>query len=194
MAYSTGRGGAGNIHFSKTKTTEDNELSPQISVSKSPPPQQHQSVDNELKPTTSRKVYYSTGRGGAGNIRSSDEVPSPQLAPQGSNTPVLTQPRISTGRGGYGNMVENDDPGKIRKLQDVDGDVLEDDSPELEAIKSNKSYSVGRGGFGNIVSRDNVAKDEGGETPNLYTVTSRNGEKNGKKKMGIWGKIKHAFS
>lgn len=105
----------------------------------------------------SENVYYSTGRGGAGNIhkvKSSESSSSPKLVPQGSNTPQLHNEFITTGRGGFGNMMKNDDPEKTRKAQDVD-------TNEVRPVTSNKSF-IGRGGYGNIVSSND----------NLYTVTS----------------------
>lgn len=144
--------------------------------------------------TDTKKVYYSTGRGGAGNIKSSNEIPSPKLVPQGSNTPALTTSKFTTGRGGYGNMVSNDDPELTRKLQDVDGKPHES---ELHAVTSNKSFAVGRGGFGNVISStQSHGSSNGSGSNNLYAVVS-NGEKNSKgnpKKKGFMGKMKSIFS
>ncbi|EDK45691.1 conserved hypothetical protein [Lodderomyces elongisporus NRRL YB-4239] len=206
MSYSTGRGGAGNIHHSKNLTSENQEITPQLTVSKSPPPGAG-AIPNEfsdLRPSKSqpgKKVYYSTGRGGAGNIRASDEVPSPKLYPQGSNTPHITTSKFSTGRGGFGNMVDNKDPQLSRKLQDVDGEELRDTSPELQAINSNKSFSVGRGGFGNVISKSRSHSSQGAglgsdkeDVPNLYTVSSRGEKKHKQKKGGFLGKIKEYFN
>lgn len=170
---STGRGGAGNITQNhKEEVGERRELSP------------------GAKKAEARK-YYSTGRGGAGNIKSSDDAPqSPQLVPQGSNTPKLTTSKITTGRGGYGNMVDNKDPQFTRKLQDVDGK-----DEELHTVTSSKSFSVGRGGFGNVVSstRSNGSSGSGGA--NLYTVVSE-GEKrrNERKEGGLILKVKKLFA
>ncbi|WPK23853.1 hypothetical protein PUMCH_001103 [Australozyma saopauloensis] len=146
-------------------------------------------VSNEAKQP--KKVYYSTGRGGAGNILSSTEAPSPQMVPQGSNTPKLTTSKITTGRGGYGNMVNNDSPELARKLQDVDG---QQKKPDLYAVASNKSFTVGRGGFGNVVSktRSNGSSVGSGGNNNLYTVISLGGEKH--KKTGFVKKVKNFFS
>lgn len=138
-----------------------------------------------------KKFYYSTGRGGAGNIKSSSEAPAPHLVPQGSNTPKLTTSKITTGRGGYGNMVNNDDPELARKLQDVD-EVKQ--SPELSAVASNKSFTVGRGGFGNVVSKTRSnGSSTGSGGNNLYSVISLGGQKN-RKKGGFVNKVKNLFS
>lgn len=141
-----------------------------------------------------KKFYYSTGRGGAGNIKLSEEAPSPKLVPQGSNTPAITSSKFTTGRGGYGNMVNNDDPELTRKLQDVDGKPSES---ELHAVTSNKSFSVGRGGFGNVISNTRSrGSSNGSGSNNLYAVVS-NGERrraDGEKKKGLVGKVKSFFS
>ncbi|KAI3403289.2 hypothetical protein KGF56_003877 [Candida oxycetoniae] len=204
MTFSTGRGGAGNIHHHHQKTSENNVLSPQLSVHKSPVPlEPGNGNDSSLKKTTSnngKKIYYSTGRGGAGNIRSTDsEQLSPKLIPQGSNTPHLTTSKISTGRGGFGNMVENTDPQLTRKLQDVDGEELNERSPELQAMNSNRSFSVGRGGFGNVISKSKSRVSQGSasdsdQAVNLYTVSSRGDKHHKKKSSGILTRIKEMFS
>ncbi|EGV61461.1 hypothetical protein PSN45_000129 [Yamadazyma tenuis] len=111
------------------------------------------------------RVYYSTGRGGAGNITSSKQVPSPKLVPQGSNTPQLNNDFISTGRGGFGNIVKNDDPKLTRKLQDVDG------HNEIHPVTSNKSF-IGRGGYGNFINADKKKDRRDSSPENLYTVVS----------------------
>lgn len=207
MTYSTGRGGAGNIHSSMNITSDNNYISPSKSASQTPT-QNTKSNSPELSKTISnnKRVYYSTGRGGAGNIQSSDQIPSPKLVPMGSNTPQLTTNKITTGRGGYGNMVDNDSPQLSRKLQDVDGPPLEND---LKAIASNKSFLVGRGGFGNVISnsRSNASSGDanananagpgpvtsaGSDVPNLYTISSR-GDQKDKKKPGFLSKIKEIF-
>lgn len=191
MTYSTGRGGAGNIQYSNTITSHDNHIS-------SEQLQQATSRSPVLAPTESnnpdKKYYYSTGRGGAGNIKSSDKLPSPKLVPQGSNTPQLQSSKFSTGRGGYGNMLKNDDPELARKLQDVDGPRSQEENSredELYAVTSNKSFSVGRGGFGNVISHTRSNGSKGSNSNNLMTITSH-GEKNGEKK-GLMNKIKNIF-
>lgn len=134
-----------------------------------------------------KQVYYSTGRGGAGNFKASDELPSPKLVPQGSNTPALTTSKFTTGRGGYGNMVNNDDPELTRKLQDVDGEKGE----KLQTVTSN-SFAVGRGGFGNVISNTKSRGSSTGSKNNLYTVVSA-GQKSQKGK-GFVHKLKSLFS
>ncbi|EMG46457.1 hypothetical protein SBY92_002610 [Candida maltosa Xu316] len=188
MTYATGRGGAGNIHTNKNKTSENHILTPSKSRT-SPPLDDGHNLHKTI--SQNKKVYYSTGRGGAGNIQVSDELPSPKLCPQGSNTPRLHTAKVSTGRGGFGNMVNNDDPELTRKLQDVDGDATSPKT-DLYAVASNKSFSVGRGGFGNMVSRSRSAESHE-SVPNLYTVTSQPDKKH-KDKKGFLGKIKEIFT
>lgn len=136
----------------------------------------------------SKVVYYSTGRGGAGNIKSSAEAPVPHIVREGSNTPKLTTTKITTGRGGYGNMVNNDSPELARKLQDVE----QKKSPELKAVTSNL-FTVGRGGFGNVVSKTRSNGSSTGSGNNLYTVISLGAEKH-HKKNGFVNKVKSLFS
>ncbi|CCE63789.1 hypothetical protein TPHA_0F03080 [Tetrapisispora phaffii CBS 4417] len=66
------------------------------------------------------KYMISTGRGGAGNIHSSETKAAPKMVRQGSQTPNIIQPVYSTGRGGAGNMRKNVDPKLTRKAQDVE--------------------------------------------------------------------------
>lgn len=167
IMVSTGRGGAGNIVSHEEVGTHT----------------EHKHVP------TDKKIYYSTGRGGAGNIKSSSEAPSPQLVPQGSNTPKLTTHKITTGRGGYGNMVDNLDPELTRRLQDVD----KKNSNDLYAVASNKSFSVGRGGFGNVISNTRSNQSEGLGSNNLYAVVSE-GEKRNREKKGLISKVKGLFN
>ncbi|GKT48285.1 uncharacterized protein ColSpa_08466 [Colletotrichum spaethianum] len=61
-------------------------------------------------------MLASTGRGGAGNIRSGQ---SPKITPQDLETPTLKTSVVTTGRGGHGNMVAGDSSVK-RTLQDVE--------------------------------------------------------------------------
>ncbi|KAK6201323.1 uncharacterized protein RJT21DRAFT_34384 [Scheffersomyces amazonensis] len=157
------------------------------------------SPPKDIAPITSGgsgKVYYSTGRGGAGNIKTSNTLPSPKLVPQGSATPKLQTPKITTGRGGYGNMINNDDPELARKLQDVDPTPTKSPKNEdkLYSVASNKSFSVGRGGFGNVVSTKSSGSQHSGDQPNnLYAVTSYNDKNAHKEKKGFLGKIKEIF-
>ncbi|SMN18268.1 similar to Saccharomyces cerevisiae YDL173W PAR32 Putative protein of unknown function [Maudiozyma saulgeensis] len=90
----------------------------------------------------------STGRGGAGNIRSSNSKVSPNYIKQGSQTPNIIQPIYSTGRGGAGNMMKNYDPKLTRRAQDVDEDTISNMNDieeqieirnEIENINSNQS-------------------------------------------------------
>lgn len=187
MAYSTGRGGAGNIQSSTTITSENHDIKNSLKNKVSPTPV---TPSDSRDSQNNKKVFYSTGRGGAGNIKSSDTIPSPKLAPQGSSVPLLHTNKVSTGRGGYGNMVNNDDPELTRKLQDVDG---KPNSTDLHAVASNKSFSIGRGGFGNVISHTKSSNSQalGDQPPNLYTISSHG---NRKDKKGILGKIKDIFN
>lgn len=61
--------------------------------------------------------YSSHGRGGAGNMNSSQ---SPRLNPaKDLETPTLKTPVVTTGRGGTGNMAKNVDAAETRARQDV---------------------------------------------------------------------------
>ncbi|CAN3375654.1 hypothetical protein DIURU_001216 [Diutina rugosa] len=153
--------------------------------------------EHYLHPTTShnKKTYYSTGRGGAGNIASVEGAPpSPKIVAQGENYPTLHTAKVSTGRGGYGNMVENSNPDFTRRLQDVDG------KPELNVVPSNKSISVGRGGFGNITTTKSAASQSSNPMQqtvspevNLYTISSQGNELKKKRNKSFLGKIKEIF-
>jgi hypothetical protein len=187
MPYATGRGGSGNIQDSTTLTSEYNNTRDQIPHQQQVTPQQRQQQQRQHQPQqhldqhsqNEKKVFYSTGRGGAGNIKSSDSIPSPNLAPHGSNTPQLYGDTITTGRGGYGNMVKNSDPELVRKLQDVDTKPKRDIENELQQVTSNKSFSVGRGGFGNVISqtRSRTSQTSGKSSENqpgsLIAITSQ---------------------
>ncbi|ODV68760.1 hypothetical protein HYPBUDRAFT_152089 [Hyphopichia burtonii NRRL Y-1933] len=195
MVYSTGRGGAGNIQNDPSLTSHENHITPVKSPGNPIAPQ----VSNQQqKEGDDKKFYYSTGRGGAGNIHSSSSIPSPKLVPQGSNTPQLHTKNVSTGRGGYGNMLKNDNPELTRKLQDVDGPPSVAKENELYAVASNKSFSIGRGGFGNVISqtKSNSSKQSNksqDQPVNLMAISSH-GDQDKSKKKGFLGKIKEYFS
>ncbi|QRG37921.1 hypothetical protein FDK38_002308 [Candidozyma auris] len=185
---STGRGGAGNIMSDKESELAQVQ-SHQKHLEHQREAKEHQHELEREGRSGEKQVYYSTGRGGAGNMKRSSSIPSPKLVPQGSNTPAITQNKFTTGRGGYGNMVENEDPELTRKLQDVDGKKTKDE--DLHAVSSTKSFSVGRGGFGNVVSADN-SSGSGSNSNNLYTVVSQ-GSKHHEKKKGLMQKVKGLF-
>lgn len=63
----------------------------------------------------------SHGRGGAGNMITSEK--SPRLDPADLETPTLKTPVVTTGRGGTGNMARNVDPAETRARQDVNAYV-----------------------------------------------------------------------
>lgn len=197
MTFSTGRGGAGNIQNDVHATSENSYLEPRRSR-----PQAHtltpQGRPSSPVPPPAHKVYYATGRGGAGNIQLTllQNAPSPKIVSQGSNIPQLSQQKVTTGRGGYGNIINNDDPELVRKLQDVDSPSLNDDA--LHAAVLHKSFSVGRGGFGNVISAtrshqshiSSQSSQLSAAAPNLYAISSH-GRKN--KKVGFMQKIKELF-
>lgn len=150
-----------------------------------------------LAPTllNNKKVYYSTGRGGAGNITTGEAPPLPKIVAQGENYPKLHTAYVSTGRGGWGNMVGNSDPELTRKLQDVDG------KPELAVTPLNKSFLVGRGGFGNITTTKlrqsqnlNCMATQVSPEANLYTILSHGNELKKKRNKSFLGKLKDYFS
>lgn len=145
---------------------------------------------NGLKPTILGKKYYSTGRGGAGNMFSGEQLPLPHIVSQGENFPKLSTAKVTTGRGGWGNMIDNTDPEITRKLQDVDGPP-----PDLHAMVLNKLISVGRGGFGNITTLKLQQSQSlsGTPEPNLYTITLQGNELKKKRNKSFLGKIKEIF-
>lgn len=89
--------------------------------------------------------YYSTGRGGAGNIARGEPEPPKEIRP-GEVTPKITSHYYTTGRGGAGNMRENKDENETRAAQDVD----EADTFNNDAFPSVSNSSIGRGGYGNL--------------------------------------------
>lgn len=204
MTFSTGRGGAGNMQYSKNITSENNLIHPVASNQGSHQnpkgqrnhqqnPQQQSEHNTNAK---GEKVYYSTGRGGAGNIQSSTSLPSPKLVPQGSNTPQLHTNKVSTGRGGYGNMLKNDDPDLTRKVQDVDGPSNSSKESELYAVASNKSFSIGRGGFGNVMSHQRSGNSQSSQDKPALMAISSYGEtlKEEQPKKSFFGKLKGIFT
>ncbi|KAL5336290.1 hypothetical protein BJX70DRAFT_373220 [Aspergillus crustosus] len=82
----------------------------------------------------------SHGRGGAGNIYSSE---TKQTTPQDLVTPTIKSEVYTTGRGGSGNMVHNDPdhPELARESQDVD-------APHIR-VKETQPHHTGRGGAAN---------------------------------------------
>ncbi|TVY82633.1 hypothetical protein LSUE1_G002840 [Lachnellula suecica] len=97
--------------------------------------------------SSSNRANMSHGRGGAGNIGTSDSDHNAVDL----ETPTLKGQIYTTGRGGSGNMAKNDDPEAARRAQDVVG------HPRRE---STSSTHVGRGGAANIFkpSADDIAK------------------------------------
>ncbi|QLG71418.1 hypothetical protein HG535_0B04600 [Zygotorulaspora mrakii] len=90
--------------------------------------------------TTATKYKISTGRGGAGNIHTTDSQISPKVVPRGSQAPNILQPVFSTGRGGAGNMRRNVDAKLTRKAQDIGED---DDDADLESFSHSDEDYIG---------------------------------------------------
>lgn len=108
---------------------------------------------SRLRKREDGEVYFSTGRGGAGNMRHGKEVPLPKLGPVGSNTPELHQKVYTTGRGGAGNMVVNDNSNRARAAQDVGEELLLPVTLGKGRVHlpPPAPHAVGRGGFGNVM-------------------------------------------
>lgn len=104
----------------------------------------------------SDQKFYSTGRGGAGNIGHGSTPSEPTYAEEGTSVPKIKQEVFTTGRGGAGNMRSNTDAEVARKLQDVDGPAgpVEPENPTLS------SAAVGRGGYGNVMATREAANAE----------------------------------
>ncbi|QEU61384.1 Par32 [Kluyveromyces lactis] len=148
----------------------------------------------------------STGRGGAGNMITSNEKPSPKVVTQGSQTPNILSPIYSTGRGGAGNMRRNVDPVMTRTAQDVDNDDVIDvtssnNTGTIKKIKSRrfseppKTISIGRGGAGNILSPKSSRKKRD-EKGSKSSSTGDNGSSHvdeKSSKSGFFTKLKSLF-
>ncbi|KAF5096781.1 hypothetical protein D0Z03_001553 [Geotrichum reessii] len=96
----------------------------------------------------SEQEFFSTGRGGAGNIGIGKKPTEPTYVEEGAIVPELKQETYTTGRGGAGNMRQNDDKEIARKLQDVEGPIgrVSAENPSFSGV------SVGRGGYGNVMA------------------------------------------
>ncbi|CEP60210.1 Par32p LALA0_S01e05534g [Lachancea lanzarotensis] len=157
-----------------------------------------------------------TGRGGAGNIVSSAEKPSPKIVSQGSQTPSLLQPVFSTGRGGAGNMRKNVDKNLTRQAQDVDDFIppIEEDDRNLNAdtaldpLKSRNSNSARPLGSKKNSLKAKSSRPE--NSPQSFSIgrggagnilspsnskKSRNGSKDQKRAQnkGFWHSVKSFF-
>ncbi|CDO94987.1 unnamed protein product [Kluyveromyces dobzhanskii CBS 2104] len=145
----------------------------------------------------------STGRGGAGNVITSSEKPSPKVVTQGSQTPNIISPIYSTGRGGAGNMRRNVDPIMTRTAQDVDDDdvidvVSSNHTGNIQKVKSRrpseppKNISIGRGGAGNILSPKSSRKKD--KKPASGSAEAGSGSSADKPaKGGFFSKLKGLF-
>lgn len=90
--------------------------------------------------------FFSTGRGGAGNMGFGSPDLSPTLIPEDKNVHPLHQEVFTTGRGGAGNMRSAEDEKLVQKIQD---EVKP--AQELDPTKPTMhNASIGRGGFGNV--------------------------------------------
>lgn len=121
----------------------------------------------------SSEKFYSTGRGGAGNISHGDRPQEPTFAEEGAAVPQLRSERYTTGRGGAGNIRNNDDAQVARRLQDVDGPAgsVSPENPTLNGA------SVGRGGYGNVIATQQAQEEEKqsfiSRVKGLFTGSSR---------------------
>ncbi|KDR70680.1 hypothetical protein GALMADRAFT_254722 [Galerina marginata CBS 339.88] len=131
-AFSTGRGGIGNIR--------------QTSLSRDARPTSGPddfSVTRGREPIANPNQVFSTGRGGAGNLRSPSRDPKPRAEVEAAEQEVIRDyvaahegAAFSSGRGGLGN---------INRSRSRD---------PAASITSTPKFSTGRGGAGNIVSGD----------------------------------------
>ncbi|CBF89634.1 hypothetical protein BDV09DRAFT_194765 [Aspergillus tetrazonus] len=107
----------------------------------------------------------SHGRGGAGNIFSSE---APKTTPQDLVTPTIKQEVFTTGRGGSGNMMHNDPdrPELARESQDVE-------APPIRVQEA--PHHTGRGGVANqyIPSAEEEKKAREEEEQLRRVITSR---------------------
>ncbi|KAL4776928.1 hypothetical protein BDW60DRAFT_203028 [Aspergillus nidulans var. acristatus] len=107
----------------------------------------------------------SHGRGGAGNIFSSE---APKTTPQDLVTPTIKQEVFTTGRGGSGNMMHNDPdrPELARESQDVE-------APPIRVQEA--PHHTGRGGAANqyIPSAEEEKKAREEEEQLRRVITSR---------------------
>ncbi|KAL4999312.1 hypothetical protein BDV10DRAFT_184474 [Aspergillus recurvatus] len=107
----------------------------------------------------------SHGRGGAGNIFSSE---APKTTPQDLVTPTIKQEVYTTGRGGSGNMMHNDPdrPELARESQDVE-------APPIRVQEA--PHHTGRGGVANqyIPSAEEERKAREEEEQLRRVITSK---------------------
>lgn len=108
--------------------------------------------------------YYSTGRGGAGNLQHGKPVDHEE-----QSIPHLTQKVFTTGRGGAGNMASNSSPQVSRTLQDVE-------DLDLAPIAS---PTIGRGGYGNVRAGQQASANLFSKAKNLFKKRPSNSSKEG---------------
>ncbi|VVT46401.1 uncharacterized protein SAPINGB_P001195 [Magnusiomyces paraingens] len=100
--------------------------------------------------------FYSTGRGGAGNMGFGSPNLSPKIIPAEEAIHPLHQEVFTTGRGGAGNMAKHLDQKTVEILQD-EGIP----SPQTDPSKPTMSnMSIGRGGFGNVRATREAVQQE----------------------------------
>jgi len=132
-AFSTGRGGIGNIRQGSQSRDARPDSGPDDF-----------SVTRGREPISNPKNLYSTGRGGAGNIRSPSrevgagpKIDEEEQAVIDGYVASKEGAPISTGRGGLGNISAN----RSR-------------SRDPSVSRSSNVFSTGRGGAGNILAGD----------------------------------------
>ncbi|KAJ3576386.1 hypothetical protein NP233_g483 [Leucocoprinus birnbaumii] len=196
-AFSTGRGGLGNIR------------APSASTSRSRPDPTSGPDDfsdsRGREPVSNSDRLYSTGRGGAGNIRSPsrDQSKPPAPAPiDASEKEIIrnhlaasqTEP-VSTGRGGLGNIssrsrsrgpalaVHSTGRGGAGNILTGDAgaaDVIDEaERKKLTAEHETPAYhSTGRGGLANLASGPQPGVEKVVHAPGGYESTGRGGAGN----------------
>ncbi|KAI0462559.1 hypothetical protein LJB42_004053 [Komagataella kurtzmanii] len=100
----------------------------------------------------SQEIFFSTGRGGAGNMGKGESLPSPKLEPQRSRISTNENelsPIYSTGRGGFGNMQNKKDIGEMAHLDEEMG-IAPVHSKKMS--EQQQHVAVGRGGYGNVLT------------------------------------------
>ncbi|KAF5323758.1 hypothetical protein D9619_012853 [Psilocybe cf. subviscida] len=173
-AYSTGRGGAGNIRQQSFKSPSPASPTGNPNARTGLGPDDF-SVTRGREPAAFGRArgvspgsngVYSTGRGGAGNLRS----PSREAGRAALNAGVAQDEQVirdyvekqihdgvsySTGRGGAGNITSRD----RSKSQPRDAPLTTARAPHAAYNSQPQIFSTGRGGAGNIVQGDVAAAE-----------------------------------
>lgn len=117
------------------------------------------SLDDELAGSESPKEkekFYSTGRGGAGNIGFGSPSLEPKMVPSEEVIHPLSQEVFTTGRGGAGNMARHVDKETTQKIQDEVHPSIQTDPTK----PTMSNMSIGRGGFGNVRATREAVEEE----------------------------------